>query len=163
MWVHSRSRSCRKAKVTRLRSKLYKGASSPYQLAWGSTCRRFHLKCKRLLVSFTVELSCVKTCHPWLSRIPASVGSQEVVEHTHKLSQLIGRCLCRCRLGHQFIIISDPTCTTIYYPTCTYLLSEVWKPLKIASLPATQRVQEFLITQGDIDDCLTFHANLLVS
>ena len=26
------------------------------------------------------------TTHPWLSRIPAPVGSQEVVEHTHKLA-----------------------------------------------------------------------------
>ncbi len=29
--------------------------------------------------------------HPcWLSKIPALVGSQEVVKHTHKLAQLIG-------------------------------------------------------------------------
>ena len=55
--------------------------------------------------------------HPWLSRIPAPVGSQEVFEHTPKLAQLIGRCLSQCRLGIPFIIISDPTCTTIYYQT----------------------------------------------
>ncbi len=29
------------------------------------------------------------------------------------------------------------------------LLSELRKPLKIASLPVTQQVKEFLITQGD--------------
>ena len=82
-----------------------------------------------------------RSLHSWLSRIPAPVGSQEVVEHTHKLAHLIDRCLSQC--------ISGPTCTTICYPTCTYLLPEVWKPLKIASLPATQRVQEILITQVD--------------
>ncbi len=71
--------------------------------------------------------------HPWLSRIPAPVGSQEVVEHTHKLALLIGQCFPRCRLGRLFIIVSDPTCTTFYYPTCTYLLCEVGKSLIITS------------------------------
>ncbi len=91
--------------------------------------------------------------HPWLSRIPAPIGSQEGVEHTHKLALalLIGKCFPQCRLGPPFIIVSAPTCTTFYYPTCTYLLSDVAKHLTIASLSATQRVQEFLITQGGLE------------
>ncbi len=60
--------------------------------------------------------------HRWLSRIPAIVGSQEVVGHTHKLALLIGQCFLQCRLGRPLIIINDPTCTTICYRTCTYLL-----------------------------------------
>ncbi len=86
-----------------------------------------------------------ETYHHCLPRIPAPVGSQEVVEHTNKLALLIGQCFPWCRLGRYYITVSDPTCTTFYYPTCTYLLSEVGKPLTIASLPATKRVQEFLI------------------
>ncbi len=33
----------------------------------------------------------VKVIHPWLSRISALVGSQEVVEHTNRLELLIGQ------------------------------------------------------------------------
>ena len=35
--------------------------------------------------------------HPWLSRIPAPVGSQEVVEHTHKLALVIQQQLQEAR------------------------------------------------------------------
>ncbi len=39
------------------------------------------------------RIICAKliTNHPWLSRIPAPVGSQEVLEHIHKLAMLIGQ------------------------------------------------------------------------
>ncbi len=39
--------------------------------------------------------------HPWLADLAAPVGSQEVVDHTHKWCQLIGQHLLVCRLGSQ--------------------------------------------------------------
>ncbi len=39
--------------------------------------------------------------HPWLADLVAPVGSQEVVDRTHKWWQLIGQHLPVCRLGPQ--------------------------------------------------------------
>ncbi len=39
--------------------------------------------------------------HPWLADLAAPLGSQEVVDHTHKWWQLIGQHLPVCKLGPQ--------------------------------------------------------------
>ncbi len=39
--------------------------------------------------------------HPWLADVTAAIGSQEVVDHTHKWWQLIGQHMPVCRLGPQ--------------------------------------------------------------
>ncbi len=39
--------------------------------------------------------------HRWLADLAAPVGSQEIVDHTHKWWQLIGQHLPVCRLGPQ--------------------------------------------------------------
>ncbi len=41
------------------------------------------------------------TLHPWLADLAAPIGSQEVVEHTHKWWQLIGQHMPVCRWGPQ--------------------------------------------------------------
>ncbi len=43
----------------------------------------------------------VYSFHPWLADLAAPVGSQEVVDHTHKWWQLIGQHVPVCRLGPQ--------------------------------------------------------------
>ncbi len=51
--------------------------------------------------------------HPWLADLAAPIGSQEVVDHTHKLWQLVQQYLPVCRLTHipKSVQVGDPTCT----------------------------------------------------
>ena len=85
-----------------------------YKQAWSLEARELQTFCKFILS----DRRDIHINHPWLSRIPAPVGSQEVVEHTHKLALLIGQFFPQCRLGRPSVIISDLTCTTVYSPTC---------------------------------------------
>ena len=46
--------------------------------------------------------------HRWLADLAAPVGSQEVVDHTHKWWKLIGQHLLLCRLGPQVSAAGSP-------------------------------------------------------
>ncbi len=68
------------------------------------------------LVLFAGKVPCCNTIssvHPWLADLAAPIGSQEVVDHTHKWWQLIGQHLPGCRLGPLVNVSGDPTCTDL--------------------------------------------------
>ncbi len=61
----------------------------------------------------------------WLTEIPAPIGSQKGVGHSHKWPLFIAQYLPQSRMGSQAF--------TVWHPTCTHLLSGVGNPSIITS------------------------------
>ncbi len=112
------------------------------------------------LVTLTFDLDHqTRPRHPWLADLAAPIGSQEIVDHTHKWWKLTGQHLPVCRLGPQvsagwvpcwqYLGLStlpggDPTCTQASVDQSAVTICGCGK-----QLPGTQRVRPSQLTRGE--------------